>query len=133
MTPTPVITDWRGEYYANPDLLGAPVLVRNDVDVNFNWGTGSPDPSVPNDNFSVRWTRTLDFQNGMYRFSLRSDDGARVFIDDNLIIDEWHAAGAAPPIYTVNANLAAGQHTLRIEYYEAYGDAYVAFAYAPAP
>ena len=60
--PTPVITDWLGEYFSNIDFQGTPVLVRNDPAINFNWGSGSPDPLVPADNFSARWTRTLNFE-----------------------------------------------------------------------
>jgi len=114
-------------------LQGTPVIVRNDPDINFNWGSGSPDPLVPADNFSARWTRTLDFQSGMYRFSIRGDDGLRVFVDDNLIINEWRAAEAFPPTYTADVNLTGGKHAIRIEYYEAYFDAYIVFTYAAVP
>ncbi len=104
-------------------------MVRNDTDINFNWGRGSPDPAVPVDYFSVRWTRTLNFQAGTYRLSVRSDDGARVFVDDNLLINEWHPA--APLTYTADVNLAAGLHTIRVEYYEGVGDAYILFTIQP--
>ncbi len=125
LTPTPNITDWRGEYFDNANLLGTPVLVRNDKDINFNWGSGSPDPSVPADYFSVRWTRTLNFEGRVYRFSAQVDDGVRVYVDTNLIIDEWHPA--TPLVYTRDVNLAAGPHVIRVEYYEGVFDAYIAF------
>jgi hypothetical protein len=131
--PPPVITDWRGEYFGSSDLQGMPLAIRNDTDINFNWGSSSPDPLVPADNFSARWTRTLDVQSGVYRFSIRGDDGLRVFVDDNLIIDEWHAAVAFPPTYTADVNLTAGPHVIRVEYYEATLDAYVVFKYEPVP
>jgi len=70
-----VYPDWKGEYFNNPSLQGAPVLVRNDPNVDFNWGTGSPGPGVPADNFSVRWTRTLYFQGGTYHIYAHVDDG----------------------------------------------------------
>ncbi len=130
-TPTPIITDWRGEYYGNTDLQGTPLVVRNDRDINFNWGRGSPDPAVPADNFAVRWTRTLDFEGRAYRFSIRADDGVRVFVDNNLIINEWHPA--TPLTYTADVNLAAGPHAIRVEYYDGVFDAYVLFTFAPVP
>ncbi len=99
--------------------------------IDFNWGTGSPDPLVPADNFSARWTRTLNFDSGMYRFSIRGDDGLRIFIDDNLVLNEWHAAAAVPPTYAVDVNLTAGTHVVRVEYFEATLDAYIMFSYAP--
>ena len=77
--PTPVITEWRGEYYGNVDLAGAPVLVRNDAAVDFDWGANAPAPGVPADRFSVRWTRTLAFAQGPYRFVARADDGIRLY------------------------------------------------------
>ena len=67
LTPV-VISDWRGEYYNNPHLDGAPILVRNDVSVNFDWGSGSPGPGIPADNFSARWSRSVNFPAGTYRF-----------------------------------------------------------------
>ena len=82
---------WRGEYFNNTTLAGTPVLVRADADINFRWGTGSPGPGIPNDRFSVRWTRYIYFpDDGVYRFTLASDDGSRLFIDDQMAIDAWY-------------------------------------------
>lgn len=125
LTPTPRIVDWRGEYFNNANLQGAPVVVRNDRDINFNWGSGSPDPNLPADYFSARWTRTLNFEGRVYRFSAQTDDGVRVYVDNNLIIDEWQPA--TPLVYTRDVNLAAGLHVIRVEYYEGVFDAYIAF------
>jgi hypothetical protein len=132
-TPTrPAYPDWRGEYFANTMLVGAPVVVRNDPDVNFNWGRGAPAAGVPADNFSVRWTRQLSFPaTQLYRFVLRSDDGVRLWIDNALIIDEWHSASSTA--FTRDVNLTAGWHSLRIEYYEGSGDALVQFSIQSAP
>ena len=84
-TPTPKITEWRGEYFANRNLSGAPALLRNDSKVDFNWGAGSPGSRIPIDNFSARWTRSLAFDAGDYRFYARSDDGVRLWLDLSLI------------------------------------------------
>ena len=82
--------DWRGEYFANPDLSGEPALVRNDTAVDFDWGDASPAPGlVPADEFSARWTRTLGFAQGIYRFSITANDGARVLVDNQIVIDAW--------------------------------------------
>jgi hypothetical protein len=45
---------WQAEYFDNRNLEGWPVLTRGDGAIDFDWGTGSPDPAVPADNFSVR-------------------------------------------------------------------------------
>ncbi|MGI6209385.1 MAG: PA14 domain-containing protein [Anaerolineae bacterium] len=108
---------WRGEYFPNRDLAGAPVLVRDDAQINFDFGFGSPGPQVPADNFSVRWTSTQTFSAGLHRFTVQTDDGARLWIDDQLVIDQWRIQ--APTTYVVDRFMTAGQHNLRLEYFEA--------------
>lgn len=118
--PTPIIiSDWRGEYYSNISLSGAPALVRNDVVVSFNWGNGAPGPNLPADNFSARWTRSLNFPGGLYRFTVQADDGVRLWVDNGLIIDQWH--DSSPTTYVADLKLASGPHNLRLEYYERSG------------
>ncbi len=124
---TPFPNNWRGSYFNNQTLSGTPVIVRNDPNINFNWGSGSPDTSIPNDRFSVRWERTVDFATANYLFYAFSDDGVRVFLDDVLIIDEWR--GASNRVFFAVRALGAGQHRLRVEYYEETGNAYVGFSW----
>ncbi len=112
---------FRGEYYNTPDLSGPVVLVRDDPAVNFNWGSGSPGSPVRADNFSVRWTNWVSFGAGTYRFTLRVDDGARLYIDDVLVLNCWTPQPATT--YTVDRTLSAGYHSIRLEYFEAGGDA----------
>jgi hypothetical protein len=122
-TPTatsPVITDWLGEYYNNDSLNGFPALTRNDLQVDFDWKTGSPAAGLPADNFSARWTRNWNFERGEYRFYLTVDDGARLWIDDNLVIDQWRDGG----VREVSVDyVLEGNHRLTLEYYERSGDA----------
>jgi hypothetical protein len=125
LTQTPNPNEWRGEYYNNPNLQGQPVMVRNDPSVNFNWGYGSPAPNIPVDYFSARWTRSFNFDAGMYRFTARADDGVRVWLDSTLLIDEWHAA--TPNTYVKDINVQAGQHVVRVEYFEGVGTASINF------
>jgi RNase P/RNase MRP subunit p29 len=124
------ITDWRGEYYGNTDLIGAP-LVRNDAQVNFDWGTSSPMAGIPVDNFSVRWTRQLDFAAGTYLFHVRVDDGARLWVDGQLLINEWH--NATFQTYTAQVTLTKGAHDIRLEMFERTGLASVALWWEAAP
>jgi uncharacterized protein YgiM (DUF1202 family) len=119
-TPAP-IAGWRGEYFANRDLAGRPALVRDDPNLNFDWGPNAPGPGLPDDNFSVRWTRDVTFSTGNYRFYAYVDDGVRLWIDGDLVIDQWHES--TPTTYTADLNLADGAHTLRMEYYEHTGNA----------
>jgi hypothetical protein len=89
LPPPPPYNEWRGAYWPNTELFGDPVLERADPSVNFDWGLGSPAPGLPNDNFSARWYRLVDFEPTTYRFSLTVNDGARLWVDDRLVIDEW--------------------------------------------
>lgn len=122
-TPVPVIYNWRGEYFSNTALSGSPALVRDDTAIDFYWGSGAPAAGLPADNFSVRWTRSLYFEGGTYRFNVHSDDGVRLWIDNSLVIDEWHDASAETHMAAVA--LSTGNHTIRVEYYEALGIAQI--------
>ncbi len=115
-TPVPPPQAWRGEYFNNRYLQGAPLFVRHDVDVNFDWGFGSPGGGLWNDDFSIRWTRTLYFPAGNYRFSTITDDGVRLQVDNHVIIDQWYDQGAVA--HKADIYLLEGQHTVIMEYYE---------------
>src|SRR5690606_35991230 len=88
------VTGWKGEYFGNRNLAGAPLIVRDDADINFDWGTSAPFPGAPADNWSVRWTREMNFASGAYRFTVKVDDGVRLWVDGNLMIDQWHESTA---------------------------------------
>jgi hypothetical protein len=118
-TPTPTVVefqDWRGEYWDNPSLNGSPVLVRNDAAIVFDWGSGSPADGIPVDYFSARWSRSQYFEEGVYRFFLEVDDGARLTINGVRILDEWREG--SPRTVFVDFALSAGIHQVQIDYYE---------------
>jgi hypothetical protein len=116
--PDAILTypDWKGEYFANASLAGAPYLVVNDRSLDFDWSTGPPATGMPADNFSVRWTRSLNLDAGTYRFHARSDDGVRVWVDDRVLIDQWKDGAAET--YWGDLDLTRGSHRIRVEYYE---------------
>lgn len=115
---------WRAAYYNNRDLAGTPVVVQEVAALNFTWGANPPVAQLAADNFSVRFERTYNFTEGFYRFSLNADDGVRLWLDDELLFDEWH--GATNRTYTSGRTLR-GNHILRIDYYEASGLASLRF------
>lgn len=114
--PTPEITDWRGEYFDNRELDGDPVLVRNDEEINFNWKREAPAAKLPTNNFSVYWTRDVKFDEAIYRFSVRVDDGARLLVDGRVVIDEWEKG--ADRVRTVDLLMSKGEHDIELEYFE---------------
>jgi len=116
-------TGLRGSYYANATLSGTPVLNRTEA-VNFDWGTGSPGTGVGADLFSVRWRGTIEAPTtGTYVLQTQSDDGVRVWVNGNLVINNWttHSltTDTSPTLYA-----SAGQrYTIVIEYMEQGGAA----------
>jgi uncharacterized protein YraI len=112
---------WRGEYFNNMSLSGSPVLVRDDDKIDFNWGGGSPGPNVSADNFSVRWTRTLNLEPGRYRWTTTTDDGVRLWINGRLLIDKWFDQSAGS--HSAEMDLPGGATDVRMEYYENVGGA----------
>ena len=118
-TPTrpPTVGGWRGEYYNNANLAGSPQLVRDDANIDFDWGYGSPAPSIPVDYFSARWVRSFFLPAGNYRFYATSDDGVRVWVNGDLLINEWHDATGRT--YSAVRQLNAGTVQVRVEFYEA--------------
>ena len=112
---------WRGEYFNNANLSGSPTIVRPDTNIDFDWGAGSPDPSIPPDYFSVRWTRNVDFETGVYSFTTTTDDGVKLYVDDSLLINEWHVMGATS--YSATIALSQGTHPVKMEYFEENGKA----------
>ena len=116
---------WHGQYFDNRDLVGGPAMERDDAEINFDWGIGPPVAWMPDDNFSVRWTRTVNFAPGYYRFAVRADDGFRLWIDDGLLIDKWQ--DMSYELHYVDGTYMQGQHTIKFEYYDHGGYARVRF------
>jgi hypothetical protein len=129
-TPTPPPTSsscpsagtnaFTGCYY-NDQTLSNLVLTRTDPAINFDWGAGSPDPSIPNDHFSARWQGNFSFNPATYTFSATADDGVRVWVDNTLVIDKWLDQPATT--YTASLPLGGGTHLVKVEYYENGGNA----------
>jgi hypothetical protein len=116
---------WRAEYYANPWLGGGcmppststdcRVIVREDPEIDFDWGWGAPLWGMPSDCFSVRWTHTAHFEPGSYRFTATTDDGVRLWVNEHLLIDNWRDQALASRSGTIYLE---GDVALKMEYYE---------------
>jgi hypothetical protein len=115
------VGQYRAEYYNNRTLSGSPAFTRCENSINYDWGTGSPGTGVGVDNFSVRWTGRFSFNAGSYTFVAVADDGVRVWVDGSLIIDAWRDQGATE--YRATRTLTAGEHEVKVEYYENGGGA----------
>ncbi|MDX1413264.1 MAG: PA14 domain-containing protein [Candidatus Promineifilaceae bacterium] len=118
---------WYAQFWNNRDLRGDPVHTRFDNTIDFDWGGGSPHPLVNDGDFSARWTRRVNFQPGTYRFTATMDDGMRAWIDGNLIIDSW--TDSQEHTMTRDVFVTGGNHDMRVEYYEARGQAVARFSW----
>lgn len=124
--PTPPTTDpnagkWKVEFFPNTTLSGAPIQTAYYDSLNFNWGAGNPLQNVAHDFFSARATRTTSWAAGEYEWSATADDGVRLFVDGEKIIDGWIQQGETT--YKGRKTLTAGNHTEVLEYFEAGGNA----------
>jgi hypothetical protein len=121
----PVPSCSSGEYlatfYDNVSLDGAPVLARCESAVNGDWGAEGPGAPLPADNFSARWEGTFEFGGGKRTFTVRADDGMRLWVDGKTVIDAWK--DQAVTTYTSTVTLSKGAHTVRVDYYEKAGEA----------
>jgi PA14 domain-containing protein len=115
---------WKAEYFNNQDLSGKPALVRDEGDgqLGYFWGLKSPDSScnIGVDNFSVRWSRTVTFAEGLYHFTVTSYDKVRIYIDREL---RFEGTADQKAVFTFDLPVAAGNHEIIVEYFERTGDA----------
>ena len=95
---------------------------RTDANINFDWGTGTPNAAVSVDLFSVRWTGQIQPKyTGEYTFYVTSDNGRRLWINDQLIVDKWLDDVSEN---TGKITLTAGQkYEIKLEYFENNGGA----------
>jgi PA14 domain len=105
------------------------VLNRTDDAIDFDWGVHriqSPVQFV-----LARWTRTKSYEAGTYRFTVTGDDGIRVLVDGNPVIEGW--LYQAPTTYAADVPLSEGQHTVVVEYFEHTGGAVTKFSELRVP
>jgi chitodextrinase len=119
--PAPATGAFTGCYYNNMTLSGDPVFVRTDSQLNFYWGNGSPDPSLQPRDFSARWQGNFTFSQGNYTFTAVTSDGMRLYVDGNLILNQWR--DQSPNAYTAAQTLSQVSHLIFVEYYEHLGGA----------
>ncbi len=106
------VTGWWGEYFNNETLSGDPAFVRDDPVIDFAWYGESPAPEINHDHFSIRWTRRMDFEEGTYQFIIFRDNGARLWIDDVLVFEEWDSGRYERKF---EYDVSSGPHNIRYE------------------
>lgn len=109
--------------YFNNNNFTSPALQRIDPVVDFNWGTGSPAANMDANTFSIRWEGgLLAPTTGSYTIYTNTDDGVRLWINNQFVIDKW--IPQAPTEWSATVNLPGDQLVpIRMEYYEQGGGA----------
>ncbi|MEQ1826240.1 MAG: PA14 domain-containing protein [Pirellula sp.] len=120
-----------GQYYDNADLTGL-AFVRIDPTANFDWSSAAPAPGIAPDSFSVRWSGELESQfTSLHSFHLSGDDGARLWVDGNLIIDRWNSTPVNNATGTIQ--LTAGRkYDIVLEYFDNIGNASIRLEWSSA-
>lgn len=121
--PLTVLSDgggqpWNISYFANESLQGNAIYFDSAPadGIAIDYGAGVPSDVLPTDNWSARWQRVVDFTQGVYTFTLRADDAARVYINETEILNQTEYTGGQS--LTVNVEIPAGRHTITVEHVE---------------
>lgn len=128
----PGVNTFSGCYFKDTTLgtTNGVAFSRTDSQINFDWSANGPGGNLGTSNYSVKWLGNFDFNAGPYTFSVTSDDGARLYIDGQLVTGDWstHAAYTL----TQSRTITAGTHLIELDYYQAGGGAYVNLSWAGA-
>lgn len=111
------------EFYPETQNFDGTPLTRTDAQINFDWVGGNPMPGVGNDNYVARWRGRIRPQfSETYTFKTESDDGARLYVNGQLIIDKFQYQGTTQ--HTGQITLSAGElYDIELHYLEGGFDA----------
>lgn len=120
---------WQAAYWDNVTFAGQPRLTRIEAAINYNWGAGSPAPGIiAPERFAARWTGTLSLPAGRYRFTVTVDDGVRLWVNEQLVLDKWTVQSRQ--VFQADVTLAGGTTAVRLAYFENTGLAEIQLAWA---
>ena len=123
-------TETSSSAFTNADFATAPTLTRVDTNVDFNWGAGPPAPGISATDFTARWTGAVVPQfNETYTFYTTTDDGTRLWVNGQLLVNEWVDQAATEWSGTI-ALQAQQRYNLRMDYYQNGGNASATLAWS---
>ncbi len=114
-------------FYDNPDFGGEPVMWPCVEAIMFDWGEGSPGVGLPADGFSVRFVATVTFGEGSYYFSVKAEGGVRVWLDGEVIWEQWYDDYDVPFEIGFYRAPGAGEHVIVVEFYDSEAGASITF------
>jgi hypothetical protein len=122
--------EWTARYFAWSDstdprsradaftalLRGTPALERRERRLDYLWHRPTV-PELPQAKWALDATATLELPPGEYTLRAISDDGVRVEVDGELVIDRWTLHESTVDV----APLAGGRHQLRVQFFQVEG------------
>jgi hypothetical protein len=112
------------DYFSNTTLMGSAAKHRIDNTIDFSWGAGTPDAAIPAGGYSARWTgKVQPYTTETYTFEVESSDGARLWVDNNLVIDTWTNHNPSVKTSGTFSGNAGQKYDIKLEYYESTGAA----------
>src|SRR5262249_50739633 len=104
-------------------FAGQPI-VQDTPTIDFDWGFGSPTNGIPVDSFSARWTGTImPTVSDSYAFSALAAGGVRIYLDDQMILDNWIEHPESEAFALPRELLAGSVYKLRVDFFETTGRA----------
>jgi len=111
-------------YYDNVWFLENPSVERIDASLNFDWGMG-PITRYGRDYVSVRWWgKILPVTTELYTFYMSCDDGGKLFIDHELLLDNWDGGTVGTLKKSVSLE-AFTFYDIKVEYKDTVGSAHL--------
>lgn len=117
---------WQVNFYNNTNFSGSPVYSFSSNFADFNWGSSSPGPGVPADNFSARMFTTAYFYAGVYRFTVTADDDFVLYINGVPYLNTL-GTGQAGKTFSVDVPMAQNFSSIQLDFVEYGGLAYIRF------
>ena len=103
--------------FTNANFSAAPTLTQTDATVNFSWGVNGPAPAIGKTNFVVRWSGAVQPQfTEPYTFYTTAHDGVRLFVNGQLLIDDWVAQTATTKSNTITL-MAQQLYNIELDYF----------------
>ena len=116
-------------YFTGADLA-TPIASRIADTIDFDIGIAEPWPGAGFTDFAARWTGELVAEyTGFYSFFVTSDDGIRLFVDGEILIDDWRAHSVEE--VSAGVFLSAGSHVLTLEWFDNAGEAVCRLEWKP--
>jgi beta-glucosidase len=112
----------KAEYFSGRDMAVEPKIVRIDPAIDFSWTLYAPDPKLNRDFYAARWSGTLTApKTGNYQIGIEGNDGYRLYINDQLIVDQWQKQSYHTHLKSHSFE-AGKKYRIKVEFYETNGN-----------